>query len=359
MNSYNYNIHGIFSLSSNISSFEGMLHSFKTQETRRESIHFDFRLVPGLEVDTKNKERINIMFYHNSADNSIEFDYPWFRRICAKLTISKDGRELVFLFNKNYLRMCAMIGGGWRPISILRAFLQVNLIQNQMVMVHAGVVAIDDEGILMPSVENTGKTTTVWMLAKRGANFITDEYSILDFDGQCYGIASSSSISPATARMVGLKISLREKILLALAGLRGKILTVHFTPGGISIYPERFFSICRKTRIKTVAIIENGPDQTLEINRDEAHARVKAIQTFEFGWRNQPYLLAYSFFNPTFDISSISSKEDKLISNILGSLRKRYLVSSDDRSHYKFIESLAKKGPQSVAVPAFVGHSID
>ena len=162
-------MHGIFSLTSNIPYFEWMLRSFRTGESPKGRFSFRFQLEPRLRVSTKNKERINIMFYHNSADNSIEIDYPWFRPICAKLSFDEDERKYTFAFNKNYLRVCQLIGGGWRPISILRTLLQMNLIRNNMLMLHGGVVRIGNEGILMPSVENKCKTKTVWMLAKRGA----------------------------------------------------------------------------------------------------------------------------------------------------------------------------------------------
>lgn len=281
------------------------------------------------------------MFYYNRSHNSIEVDYPWFKPICAKLTLSEEERRYVFSFNRNYLRVSKLIGGGWRLISIMRALLQMDLVRNDMIVIHGGGVRIGEEGILMPSVENTGKTSTVWMLARHGAGFITDEYSILDKHGQCYGIAGNSSVTPATARALGLKLPRRKRIPLALAGLKGKILTVHFSSGGTNLSPDGFFRICDKTRITRLAIIQSGSEFTRRINLDEALAKLKAIQAFEFGWRNQPYLLAYSYFNPHFDISSLASREDSLLSSILLKVQNFYLISSANREQYKAIENLA------------------
>jgi len=287
-----------------------------------------------------NKERINIMFYHNSSDNSIEVDYPWFRPICAKLTFDEDNRRYTFAFNKNYLRVSRFIGGGWRPISILRTLLQMNLVRNNMLMMHGGVVRIGDEGILMPSVENTGKTKTVWMLAKRGAQYVTDEYSIIDSEGHCYGIPSSSSLTPATATAVGLNVTRREKTALILAGLKGKALTVHFTSGGMRMDPNRFFKICSETHLNRIAIIQNGPDLTRRIRTEEALSRIKATQLFEFGWKTHPYLLAYAYFNPEFEVDSYSSQEDDVLKSVVSRIQDIYLVSSSNREHYRSIENL-------------------
>ena len=90
----------------------------------------------------------------------------------------------------------------------------------------------------------------------------------------------------------------RERASLSLAGLRGKVLTVHFSSGGARIDPGRFFKICSETDLNQIAIIQNGKDFTRRIGTGEALARIRATQLFEFGWKTHPYLLAYSYFNP-------------------------------------------------------------
>lgn len=351
MTTYKYGVHGIFSLNSNIPYFESMLHAFRTNDETQEKFSLEFLLDPDLRISTAGKERINIMFYRDVHDDSIEFDYPWLRPICAKLTFSENLRRYTFSFNKNYFRVSQAIGQGWRLVSIFRNLLQVNLVRHKMIMLHGGVVRIGDKGFLMPSVENTGKTTTVWMLAKRGAHFVTDEHSIHDMDGWCYGIPSSSSVTPATARAVGLELGKRERMALALAGLKGGVLTVHFTSGGIGVYPERFFKVSKKTRISRIVIIQNGPDFTEKISRSEALAKIKAIQSYEFSWRNDPYLLARSYFNSDFDISLLSSQEEDLLKGILSRPGDISLVSSSNREHYKAIEKIAGVNPEASLEP--------
>jgi len=339
---YTYNVHGIFSLKSNTTYFEGMLHAFKTDKERRSALNFEFRMDPDLRISREGKERINIMFYHDQVDNSIEVDYPWVRPICAKLVFSDEERNCLFLFNGNYMKVSRLVGGCWRLISIMRALLQMNLIRSNMILVHGGVVRIGGQGILIPGVENTGKTTTVWSLAKNGAQFVTDEYSIFDEDGQSYGIPGNSSLTKTTARAIGLKFRRSERVLLTLADIKGKVLTIHLSSGATSVPPERFFKICGKTLVSASTIIQNGIDSTKRIGFEEALARIKAIQLFEFGWRNHPFLLAYSFFNPTFDLTRLYSREDDILALVLTKIQRFYLVSSSKRDHNKAIESIAK-----------------
>jgi len=52
--------------------------------------------------------------------------------------------------------------------------------------VHAGVVAVGGAAILLPGASGAGKTTLVRELAKRGAQYFSDEYALLDLQGQVH-----------------------------------------------------------------------------------------------------------------------------------------------------------------------------
>ncbi len=338
---YEYNVHNLFSLASNIPSFEHMLHSFRTANLTQPS-DFRFHLKDDLRIFTKGKERINVMFYRNSHDDSIELDYPWFIPVRAKLGIQDNPPRYDFSFNRNYLRVSPIIGGGWRLLSIFRSLVQLYLVQRNMLMLHGAAIKIGDTGILIPAIENTGKTTTAWMLARRGAQFGTDEHVIVDQDGGCHCIPGSSSITLTTARAVNIPLSTREKISLLLNYLKGKLLTVHFTSGGIGVYPQRMFPLCSEMELTKIAIIQNGPDFVREIPAEEALAKIRTIQSIEFAWRTNPFLQARSFFDRNFDATRLSSLEDNLLSSVLSKARGLYLVSSSKGQHYEEIEKLAR-----------------
>jgi hypothetical protein len=52
-----------------------------------------------------------------------------------------------------------------------------------MIFVHAGVVAIDGEAILLPGRSYSGKSTLVVELLKAGAMYGSDEYAVIDTEG--------------------------------------------------------------------------------------------------------------------------------------------------------------------------------
>ncbi len=338
---YEYNVHGIFSLTSNVPNFERMLHAFRATSLAQPS-DFRFHLKGDLRIFTKGKERINVMFYRDPHDDSIELDYPWLVPIRATLAFQEKPPRYNFSFNRNYLRVSQIIGGGWRLLNTFRSLLQLYLIRKNMLMLHGAAIKIGDAGILIPAIENTGKTTTAWMLARRGAQFGTDEHVIVDRDGGCYCIPGSSSITRTTARAVNIPLSTREKISLLLNHLKGKLLTVHLTSGGIGVYPQRMFSLCSEMKLAKIAIIQNGPDFVREIPPDEAFAKIRTIQSIEFAWRTDPFIQARSFFDTNFNANALSSIEDNLLRSVIAKAQGLYLVSSSNGQHYREIEKLVR-----------------
>lgn len=52
-----------------------------------------------------------------------------------------------------------------------------------LVFVHAGVVAVDGQAIVLPGLSMAGKTTLVAALVRAGATYLSDEYAVLAADG--------------------------------------------------------------------------------------------------------------------------------------------------------------------------------
>jgi len=339
----NYNFHGVFSLSTNISYFEGLLHSFRGNEDAR--IRGQFLLDPKLRVSTQGKPTVNLMLHFNAQDGSIEFSYPWFTSIAAKLVFADDASEFTFTFNKNYLRFSNVVAEGWELIDIFRSLLQLSLIQGGMCMFHAAAVSLGDEGILIPTFGNTGKTTSAWMLAKRGAGFVTDEFAILDSEGRCFGFPCSSLVSAGLVKTAGLKLTKKQSLSLRMRDTRSKILSTRFAPGGVKLYPDENFKTHDRVRITRVAFIQNGLDDLRQIEAEETYTLLRAIQDYELNWRSNPYLIARSFFAPSFNPTDISAREETIMKSLISRVRGAYLVSSSKGQHYQTIEKIPQMFP--------------
>ena len=338
-----YNFHGLFSLSTNISYFEGLLHSFRGSEDA--NIRLRFLLDPELRVSTRGKPTVNLMLHFNSQDNSIEFSYPWFTSIVAKLVFTEDGSQFTFSFNKNYLRFSNVVAEGWEVIDVFRSLLQLSLISRGMQMVHAAAVSLGDEGILIPTFGNTGKTTTAWMLAKRGAGFVTDEFAILDSEGRCFGFPCSSLVSAGLVKAADLRLTRRQSISLRIRDARSRILSTRFAPGGVKLYPDDIFKTRDRVEITSLAFIQNGLEDLRQVDAKEAYTLLRAVQDYELNWRSNPYIIARSFFYPTFNADDISAREEVMMKNLISGVRGSYLVSSSKGLHYQSIERIAQTLP--------------
>jgi hypothetical protein len=74
----------------------------------------------------------------------------------------------------------------------IRMFIAANA--PEMIFVHAGVVAQDGRGIVIPGQSFSGKTTLVAALVQAGATYYSDEYAVLDREGRVHPYARRLSI---------------------------------------------------------------------------------------------------------------------------------------------------------------------
>jgi hypothetical protein len=346
---YSYDFNHIFSLETNIPYFEGMLHAFSSgaensgadQEADGNN-HFRFKVIldNNLNVSTSGKERVNLMLLHKPGSRTIEFTYPWFKPIFAKLDFGKQG--FTFAFNKRYLTFSNIVAEGWELIDVFRSMLEIYLIQSGMYMFHAAAIKLRDEGILIPAFGNTGKTTTSWMLSKNRAEFLTDEFAIIDSRGCCFGLPCSSVVSKGSVTKFGLSLSRRQSLALYFNELKSKILSTRFAPGGIKIYPDNLFRICNSSKISRIVIIQNGSDLVQKLTSSDTLMRIKAIQDYEFGWKANPYVLALSFFGGL-DLNSLIVKEYEFLRNFTKLIQDEYVVSSSSGEHYKSVMNIVNE----------------
>src|SRR5207245_4842448 len=136
-----------------------------------------------------------------------------------------------------------LVGGGWELNGIFRSILMIFLIEAGLYMVHGATIKLGDEGILIPSFANTGKTTTSWTIAQRGAKFLTDELSVIDPGGNCFSFPCSSLVTSKLVQSLGLDMTKRQEFSLRLNDLKSRLLSARFAPGGVRLYPDQFFRV--------------------------------------------------------------------------------------------------------------------
>lgn len=119
------------------------------------------------------------------------------RSFLGRLTIVSDASEAVdYSFGLNYSKdqkYQLYENGRFRSeadtefilLNFFTSYLRVTVAERAepWVFVHAGVVGVKGRAIIIPGNSYTGKTTLVAELVKRGADYYSDEYAILDESG--------------------------------------------------------------------------------------------------------------------------------------------------------------------------------
>jgi len=323
-------------VSANTDYFDGLFHAFRRRKDEDEPSTFRFTLDNELRVSLKGKPSFNLMLGYDVQTDSVEFAYPWIRPVYARLIFGPAG--FVFSCNKNYLRFSRIVAEGWDLIDVFRSAIMVSLIKSGMYMAHGAAIKLNDEGILIPSFANTGKTTAAWMLSRRGAKYLTDELAVLDSHGTCFSLPCSSLLTSKLIQSLGLNLTKRQRVSLLFNDLKSRLLSVRFVAGGLRLHPEVFFEVCDDVKIAKAMFVQNGIDEFRKLTIDEATARFMAIRSYELGWDSNPYLIAESFFNPGFDLEDLRRKERAFVASFLSGLKGTYLVSSSSHSHYKVLE---------------------
>jgi hypothetical protein len=181
----------------------------------------DEAILNKVKAITKKSFLGRLEFIDNATD---EEDYRFGLRACDDHRIqlfenglfrSEDKREAVVLgFFTSYLR----------AVVAERA--------NPWVFIHAGVVGRNGRAILVPGSSYSGKTTLVADLIRKGADYYSDEYAVLDESGLVHPYPRDLSI-----RVDGNRLEVKETKPTELAGSVGivplevgLVVVTHYVP---------------------------------------------------------------------------------------------------------------------------------
>jgi len=100
------------------------------------------------------------------------------------------------------------------------------------VFVHAGVVAFGGRAIVLPGSSLAGKTTLVAALVRRGAVYYSDEYAVLDTDGQTHPYPKPLSIRGRDGRVARVPAAAMGAVSARAPAPVAMIAVTQFRPGG-------------------------------------------------------------------------------------------------------------------------------
>lgn len=176
----------------------------------------EFSVVEKININKDKCEKFGAFLYDRSKD-ALYHDSPWWFPVQIGISNGLTKCEVTPMFLK-----LPFIMKGWINHDILlREIHLLKLAMTDRILMHASCVVENGITSLIVGFPNSGKTYETYKSVSRGAELISEEYTIID-----KGVASSyknimrTCFSAKTMKHCGMKMTLYEKIWLALTTFR-------------------------------------------------------------------------------------------------------------------------------------------
>lgn len=303
----NYNIHNLVRVKTDVNT-----HLPDQFEVKNLTSDPDIE-IKQKELDFKKAEDNEILrrnYHYWRESNKLLIDYGF----GAKLVMTKPVGKTKIKYTKALKRWATK--ERWE--TLLKAVLSIKLLEKGYTLVHSGGLSVEEKGLLITGMQNSGKTSTVLSLLD-GDNFkfMGDDMIILSSKGKVYSYPMKVRISPKT--LTGNAISYRETLKDKL--LKNRVL---------SIFAERFLQedIKNLQKIPNKLIVDDSPLSKIfllcgygkrETKKVPTERAVNAISTTTMGPLDlcENYLEIYYHL---FDVNVVDllTERQKIIEKALG-----------------------------------------
>jgi len=183
---------------------------------------------------------------------------------------------------------------------VLRPLFALKLATQGSALLHASAVGVKGRACVFAAFPGVGKTSACFHLARKGAELLGDENTLVDPEGGVWSFPLSIPVTTAMLRRHGLRpeLSLGERVRLRVGDLVG-LLSWGFLEKSLGLAARRCFSVAERAEPWRVYVLARSP-RPFAIERlaaDECARRLVLIQQFELT-RVATYLSNYLVANP-------------------------------------------------------------
>lgn len=209
------------------------------------------------------------------------------------------------------------------------------LLKNGLAPLHCSAIKKGKSTAVIFAPPNSGKTLSAMMACtKMDAEFIAEDLAITDGE-QIYSVPGTSTFRYYDNISKSYLESFKNKCTKVLPILE---LARISQPKHISHYTK---SICHKSKVTHIFLLERGADSINEMDCTEAHRRIVNLNRYEFNYIRSPSLIAYEFYNKNLELDKALVEEKNLLMNVLKQSQKVYsLVASNPLTYAKNIIQL-------------------
>jgi len=213
------------------------------------------------------------------------------------------------------------------------------------IFIHGACVARDGFAVLMPAMPSTGKTLTTLQLLHKGYDYMADDTLIIDNNGKAYSYPMPSAIGSYVLRYANTVSRLKRlelKINSYLRNFPGATKVVHPFMGKAWELVDGT-KIAKNAKIGIICLLEVGSKDMEELDKKRALNKIMAINRYSLPRpQSNPVILAYTLFNPQFDLTRFEVGERNILSKLLDKT-KCYLVRCRDGQWGELVEQALRK----------------
>jgi len=242
------------------------------------------------------------------------------------------------LTNKNYLRFIRFrFNNLHSPGYILTDLICALLLKRGFCPLHCSAFSIGDSTIAVVAPGDTGKTlTTMRAVFDAKASYLSEDMGIID-EKKFYACPWTSTFRYYDELSMSWLLRTRMKFVKFFPP--AELLPVPGDHRTIERYID-YERIGSKRKLTHLAFLARRPGKVEVLDKKQAQQMLINLNRYEFMYMKSPMLLAYSYFNPEFDIHTLVQKEREILCKAVDNTTC-LLVKSEDPA--KFAELILNK----------------
>lgn len=303
-----------------------------SEESSHATIEIQFNVVKDIQYNRTDFQKFHFFFGIYDGDE-VYYERPVGMGVRLKMLVANLLGKPKITVNKEYYKYIRFKANNVRPPgNHLVDILSINLLKELYMPLHCAAISSEQSGAsLLVAPPDTGKTLTTLSALKSGYHFLAEDIAFVD-EKSVYG-------NPYTSTFLhgyGVLSKGKRKSLSLLKNIPNKfeLFQYYLRPSRTSISDlMKNVKTDESAIIKKIFILDRGKISSQKIDPQEALRRILTINRYEFSYYNNPFIFAYSYFNPSIDIAKFMRVEEKILNTIVNN-NDCYLIRANQPEEY-------------------------
>jgi hypothetical protein len=218
---------------------------------------------------------------------------------------------------------------------LIKAMIQIILLQKRHTLIHAAGLARRNQGILLSALSNTGKTYTALTLAKfHDFEFLSDDMTIVSEKGMASSYPIPLSINDDYVEHFNLKLTPFERFSMNVKDnyiFKIPWFRLLFEPFDYAVSRLNLTIPKRPIPIKTIFLMERGENSVERISKEVAFNKLWMNNRMNLMFYEIRELVAYSYVYNSLNLDELLSASKMILFSILEHVDEIIMIKRNDK----------------------------